>query len=371
MSCVLWFACGGTTGAAKQPPPGPTQVPSSAPELHYEGRFDTGGGNPVFEWPGSTVWLRFQGTSVKVTLRDTSLEHDDYGQTAHDWYEVVIDGKAQAPLQASEGLQSYLLAQGLGNGEHLLGLRRRTDGYVGLGELGGFELDIGAKALPVTPSSRRIEFIGDSITAGFGVDGPDRNCLFSAQTENYAHSYAALTAQALEAEQMTIAATGAGVYRNWGGSTENTIGVLYERTLPTRVGSRWDFASWKPDAVVVNVGTSDFTSGDPGKVPFTTGYQALIARVRQNYPTALIVVALGPMLSDLWPAGANALTQARSYVTEVVQGVNAKGDANVKLFEFQNQDQATSFGCKVHPSAQTQQQMSDALTAFLRAQLHW
>jgi hypothetical protein len=77
------------------------------------------------------------------------------------------------------------------------------------------------------------------------------------------------------------------------------------------------------------------------------------------------------MLSDLWPAGANALTQARSYVTEVVQGVNAKGDANVKLFEFQNQDQATSFGCKVHPSAQTQQQMSDALTAFLRAQLHW
>jgi hypothetical protein len=43
----------------------------------------------------------------------------------------------------------------------------------------------------------------------------------------------------------------------------------------------------------------------------------------------------------------------------------------VKLFEFQNQDQAASFGCKVHPSAQTQQQMSDALTAFLRAQLHW
>lgn len=369
-----WLGCGGNGAkpVVQQPPQAaPTEVSASAPELRYEGRFEGDPASPHFEWPGSTVWLRFQGTSVKVTLGERSLETDDYGQVAHDWYDVAVDGVPLAPLQVDEGVHSYLLAQGLAKGEHLLMLRRRTEAYVGEGELDGFELDPGAKVLPAPAPARRLEFIGDSITAGFGVDGADRNCLFSAQTENYSHSYAALTAQALSAEQIAIAATGAGVYRNWGGSKDNTIGDLYDRVLPTHSTSRWNFARWKPDAVVINLGTNDFTNGDPGSANFTAAYRALIARVRQNYPSALIVVALGPMLSDLWPAGANALTQSRAYLTAMVGDLNAAGDAQVKLLEFDNQDQAASFGCKFHPSAQTQQQMADRLSGFLRAQLRW
>ncbi len=376
--CIGWFGCGGNgKPVVQQPPPAvATQVPASASELRYEGRFEGDPASPHFEWPGSTVWLRFEGTSaagtdVKVTLGERSLENDDYGQVAHDWYDVAIDGKPAAALQVDEGVHSYLVAQGLAKGEHVVALRRRTEAYVGEGELDGFELGPGARVLPAPAATRRIEFIGDSITAGFGVDGSDRSCLFSAQTENYSHSYAALTAQALGAEQVAIAATGAGVYRNWGGSKDNTIGDLYDRALPTHSTSRWNFARWKPDVVVINLGTNDFTSGDPGSANFTAAYRALLARVRQNYPAALIVVALGPMLSDLWPAGANALTQSRAYLTSVVSDANAAGDAQVKLLEFDNQDQAASFGCKFHPSAQTQQQMADKLSAFLRTQLHW
>lgn len=371
--CTGWVGCGGGSKPVVQTPAPvvATQVPASAPELRFEGRFEGDPAAPHFEWPGSTVWLRFEGTSVKVTLGERSLESDDYGQVAHDWYDVTVDGTALAALQVDEGVKSYTLAQGLAKGEHLLALRRRTEAYVGEGELDGFELDPGARVLPVPAATRRLEFIGDSITAGFGVDGADRNCLFSAQTENYSHSYASVTAQALGAEQIAIAATGAGVYRNWGGSKENTIGDLYGRVLPTHSTSQWNFARWKPDAVVINLGTNDFTGGDPGSANFTPAYRALIARVRQNYPTALIVVALGPMLSDLWPAGAHALTQSRAYLTAMVGDLNAAGDAQVKLLEFDNQDQAASFGCKFHPSVQTQQQMADKLSAFLRTQLHW
>ena len=359
-------ACGSHHGSIDT---SPAKVAPGARELRYEGRFDgSDPAGPRFEWPGSAVWLRFTGASAKVTLSEHSLETDEYGNVAHNWYDVAVDAQPAQPLYATEGVHTYPLAAALAPGEHIVSLRKRTEAYVGEGQLLGFELDHGAKALPVSDAPRRIEFIGDSITAGFGVDGADGSCLFSADTENYAHTYAALTAQDLGASQIALASSGAGVYRNWGGGTDNTIGDLYQRVLPTYSTSRWDFSAWKPDAVVINVGTEDFTSGDPGHDAFVAGYLKLLARVRQNYPSALIVVAIGPMLSDLWPPGAQALTRARSYVSEAV---GAASDARMKLIEFPNQDDAGTYGCKSHPSPATHRRMADQLTAFLRQQLGW
>ncbi|MFN2547555.1 MAG: SGNH/GDSL hydrolase family protein [Myxococcales bacterium] len=345
------------------------KVLPGAAQLHFEGRFDgSDPSGPRFEWPGSTVWLRFDGTGAKVTLSEQSLETDEYGHAAHNWYDVFVDGQPAQPLLAAEGTQSYLLAAGLVRGEHRLALRKRTEAYVGVGQLLGFELDPGSKVLAAESPQRRLEFIGDSVTVGFGVDGSDASCLFSADTENYSHSYAALTAQDLGAAQIAVASSGAGVYRNWGGSTVETIGDLYPRVLPTDPASHWNFSAWTPDAVVINLGTEDFTSGDPGHDAFVGAYRSLLGRVRQTYPSALIVVALGPMLSDLWPQGAQALSRARAYVSEVV---NATADPRVKLIEFDNQDEAGSYGCKSHPNAATHRRVADQLTAYLHAQLGW
>ncbi|GAC1348533.1 MAG: SGNH/GDSL hydrolase family protein [Myxococcales bacterium] len=354
------------------PPTIPTAVPPAAPELRLEGRFDTADpAGPRFAWPGSAIWLRFTGTSAKVRLFERSLETDGYGRTAHSWYDVSVDGTPLAPFEAAEGSGWYPLVAGLAGGDHLLVLRKRTEAYVADSQLLGFELDAGARALPVSAPARRIEFIGDSITAGFGVDGPDAFCSFSSRTENYAHTYAALAAQALGADQVALAATGLGVYRNWGGSTDETIGARYGRTLPTDRASSWDFERWKPDAVVIDLGTNDFGMGDPGSAAFVGAYRALLAQVRRHAPSALIVVALGPMLSDLFPVGAHALTRARADLASLVASLKAAGDARVELIEFPNQDGAASFGCRTHPSAATQQRMADQLVPLLRARLSW
>jgi lysophospholipase L1-like esterase len=367
---VFLGACGkeADSAAATAPPLVATVVPASAAELGYEGRFD---GSGRFAWPGSAIRVRFTGTGAKVVLAEQSLENDEYGHVAHNAYDVTVDGQLATPLIAVEGTNTYPLAAGLAAGEHQIVIRKRTESYVGIGELIRFELDAGGTALPVAARVRRLEFVGDSITAGFGVDGTDPACLFSTETENYSHTYAALTADALGAAQVAIAASGAGVYRNWGATTTNTIGDLYQRTLATDWTTRWDFSRYVPDAVIFNLGTGDFSSGDPGADAFLSAYRALLSRTRQSYPKALLVVALGPMLSDLWPVGANALTHARAYVTQLVSELNAAGDANVKLVEFPDQDKAATFGCKAHPSAATQRAMADQLTAFLRQELRW
>ena len=38
----------------------------------------------------------------------------------------------------------------------------------------------------------------------------------------------------------------------------------YERTLPDRPESVWDFKAWTPQLVVMNIGTNNFATHDPG-----------------------------------------------------------------------------------------------------------
>src|SRR5438094_11731 len=86
----LLFGCGGRHEPVEQPP---VTVAAQAPELHFEGRFDDSApAGPRFEWPGSAVWLRFTGTGASVVLGEHSLESDEYGQVAHNGYDLWVDG---------------------------------------------------------------------------------------------------------------------------------------------------------------------------------------------------------------------------------------------------------------------------------------
>ena len=78
----------------------------------------------------------------------------------------------------------------------------------------GFTVTNGALVPTPPPFTRKLEFIGDSITCGFGNEGPGPNCPFTADTENESLAYGTLTAQALNAEHHTIAWSGIGMVRH-------------------------------------------------------------------------------------------------------------------------------------------------------------
>jgi lysophospholipase L1-like esterase len=321
----------------------------------FIGRFDmTNPKAPVAEWSGSAISLRFTGTSIGVTLSDG----------ASDVFEVIIDGK-QSVVPSLGGTTQYTLGTGLSNGPHDLLIYKRTEAFFGDMGFGGFDIDPSAY-LPGDPvPTRRIELIGDSISAGYGDEGTNP-CMFMPSTENQYLSYGPLAARAVDAELYTEAWSGIGMVSNSGGDTTNpTMPERYAKTLPVKdTADTWDFSKYVPDAVVINLGTNDFSKADPG-MNFQTTYTSFVTMLRGHYPNARIYLAVGPML------GGSQYTQAKTYLNGVISTRAGAGDKNLALLEFGTQDPADGLGCDSHPSLKTHQKMADKLDAALKADLGW
>ncbi len=327
------------------------------PNVLYVGRFNTSDpAGPRSAWSATTIKANFSGTGISANLYS-------YGD---NWYTVVIDGVVQPPLHVSSDTGgSVTLASGLAAGNHTLEFVRRTEAWVGDVQFRGFTVDGGQLLAPPTPSARRIEFIGDSITAGYGNEGTSASQHFTTRNENAYLAYGSVAARALGADQFTVAWSGKGVIRNYGGDTSELLPALYSRILPYDTTTLWNPGQWVPQVVVINLGTNDFASSIPDKTAFTTGYSNFVSRIRTQYPNAHIYCALGPMLSYA------SLDNARDYITTVVNQLSAAGDTKVHFIEFPMQDGSLGYGEDYHPTVAQDAVMASQLVNQIKADLGW
>lgn len=320
------------------------------------GRFDESDpAGPRCAWPGSAIRLRFEGPALELRLRGSS-----------DHFALELDGEPLPALAADPARERYPIARGLDAGAHELTVVKRTEPLVSEAQLLGLELPDGGSLLPPPPPPvRRIELVGDSITAGFGILG-DAGSGFSATTEDFTLSYGALAARALGAEVVAVAWSGRGVVRNWAGEPGEPMPVLYERTLPARPESRWDHTRFEPAVVVVNLGTNDFSPGEPPtEAAFVAAYAGLLRRIHALHPRAPVVSALGPMLAG------EALRRARTALERAAALLRGEGDRGVVRLEHAPQSLADGLGSDGHPSARTHRRMAGELMAVIRSELGW
>ena len=336
----------------------PAQPPADvvAAGVRWVGRVDTTSNpaQPRFAWSGTGFVARLSGTSLTAELAITGTAQI---------FKTVVDGTPQAPFTATVGQKTYPLASGLAPDTHTVELYRQTEGPQGESRLIALTVGDGALMDPPAGASRLIEVIGDSISCGYGNLGKlaDTECF---TTESHWDTYAAVAARALNAELSTVAASGRGVIRNYGGDTGGTMPKVYAQALSNVATPLWDFHV-EPQAVVINLGTNDINNskGDPG-MPFRDTYTALLATVRAAYPHTLIVGIIAPLLSG------GDLNTISGHIRAAVDARHAAGDANVEFFSIPAQT-SDKYACQYHPNAAENMLMGDMLAGELRAKLGW
>jgi lysophospholipase L1-like esterase len=360
--------------APTSPDASPGDADAGAPVLatvHFLGRFDTrDAAGPRFAWPGSAIAATFQGTGITVSLTDTGTND----------FAVVVDGAAPVKLATAGKSKSYSLASNLAAGQHTVVLTKRTESSVGVVQYLGFTVTGGALVASPYPFARRIEYVGDSITCGFGNLGVGPNCSFSDDTEDETLAYGALTAAELGAQQTVIAYSGKGMYRDNAGNTSNEMPVLFGLTLADDATSTWAFQTPAPDVVVINLSTNDFATGDPGSA-FEQAYEAFLHQLRAKYPSAYVICTASPMMSG------TSLASAVSDIETAVHALNASGDARVTMLQllgdggapldgggavgFATQQASDGYGCDYHPTTKTDAIMATALEPEIQRLTGW
>jgi lysophospholipase L1-like esterase len=345
---------------------GMVDVPPNDPNIFYMGRVDCRPEGPAFAFPAVSVRIRFEGDALDLRLRDSGTGTAQ----STNYYDVSIDGAAPTRLEMAAGEQVYPLARELSGAEHTAEIVKRVEsnGNSGKGQLLGLRLRDGARLLPTLAKPLRVEFVGDSITCGYGNEisttTPDA-FHYTTLNSNANRAYGASVARQLGAEYVAVAVSGRGVYRNYSDGAGAFIPAVYDETLPDDAAApAWDFARYTPDVVVVNLGTNDFSPPGPDHAAFKAAYASFLAKLRSHYPSAVLLAVVGPMLNDGFPAGVMAWTTIQSDVSGVVGELSAAGDANVHYLALT--PQSAPYGEDYHPTIATQEGMADAVVSELR-----
>jgi hypothetical protein len=161
-----------------------------------------------------------------------------------------------------------------------------------------------------------------------------------------------------------VAYSGRGVVRNYGDANKTSpepIPSLYDRTCCNDAAIKWDFNKWVPQAVVINLGTNDFsTQPYPDKMVFQTAYSELITQVKTHYPGVKVFCLCGPMIGE----------PCMSYINEVVAGLPDDGSVHfIKI--SQSLMTSADWGCDWHPNRSGQQKIADVIVPVIKSIMNW
>jgi hypothetical protein len=351
MSAILW---------AGQAVAGVAVTPDDA-QLQYIGRIDFARpAAPVISWAGTSIEGNFTGSSLAVKLDD---------QLGKNYFNVFVDGDLARPVivEAVKGGKTYPVASGLAPGPHRFLITKRTEGEEGATIFLGLELADGGKLLAPPPrKQRRIEFFGDSITSGMGNEAADGQPDDVLKQKNNFMSYASITARNLDAEAHIISQSGIGVMISW---FPFIMPDFYDQL--SAVGnndSKWDFSSWTPDVVVINLMQNDSWLIDdhkrlvptPDDAQRVQAYKQFVQKIRALYPKAYIVCALGSM--DAIRPGSKWPGYVRSAVAQI-RDEQKDERIDALMFEFT--------GYTAHPRVRHHQANAARLTTFIQQKMGW
>lgn len=285
-------------------------APAQALPVHLGGRaVREADGVYRFGWPAVYFEARFWGSAVKVDVASDT-----------DFYRLLVDGRERMRLERPQG---PVRVSGLGPGEHVVRLEKLTESQSGGGRFRGFFLAGPGRRLAPPRPRPGVEFVGDSYTVGYGDASAKRSCTRAEvhDTTDSQRAFGPLAAKRLGYDYRVIAYSGFGIVRNYNGNRAGeTMPLLYPRSFPDAADMATQ-AGWRPKAIVVNLGTNDFSTplhageawanAEALHAAYRAGYVAFARRLMAAQPQARLVLMEGPSFAADLEAVAKALAGPR------------------------------------------------------------
>jgi lysophospholipase L1-like esterase len=201
-------------------------APGATPKTKLLGRYDLKDPTkPTFDWSGNSMNTRFHGTSVTWGV-DSAIEVV---------FEQVVDGNATQVIAGGPAESTYpkQITVTVPEGEHEITVIRSSEALFSKGAFIPFTFGPGTTQLPPIERPRRIEYIGDSITCGYGDEGPNATCPYDVpirkvvdekgqekevkipESQNIYLAFGSIAARRLSADAVTLCFSGKGIALNY------------------------------------------------------------------------------------------------------------------------------------------------------------
>lgn len=247
-------------------------------------------GQSLMQWPGVYFEGAFKGAEVTVGP-----------VTGKARFRVDIDGRPARVIASGDGA---VRITGLSAGAHRLRVERIDEERDIVAGFGGAEVPSQADILPPPPARpRQIEFIGDSFTAGFGLTSGKQDCTDEEiwATTDTAKTFAGLLGRHYDADYQVIAYSAGGLVRNSPFRlTKPVVPVLYDRTLFETATPAPPDPAWRPQLVVLSLGSNDFAMPIDSRERWTSARQiedamvpagvAFVRKLQARYPGTKILL---------------------------------------------------------------------------------
>ncbi|MCR6657796.1 MAG: GDSL-type esterase/lipase family protein [Asticcacaulis sp.] len=327
-----------------------------------------------YQWPAVYFESRFTGDAVTAKFADKANN-----------FNIIVDNKLLMVVN-KPGLTNITLDR-LGPGEHTIRVEKRSETQYAEGSFLGFYIanDSGAekRILTAPVRARQIEFIGDSLTVGYGNTSAFSQCtpeeIF--ETTDSQQGFGPLTAKHFNADYEINAFSGLGMVRNYDGREHPKyhMPMLYKRVLYDIVEGDHPFMAsgmylpgnpntppsgpdWHPQVIVIGIGGNDFSTpvrpdepwGNEAnlRADYVKTYTAFVKTIRDRNPDAFILLATPPDRQEGYTGGTD----------DVFAAIKATGDTKIDRVTLPELDK---IGCNGHPSTRADARVADFYIQYL------
>ncbi|MCR5204518.1 MAG: lipase [Lachnospiraceae bacterium] len=322
---------------------------------------------------GSGIEFEYTGKGLTVTFIGGEAARTPDNEENYARIGIYENGIRTRDFALNTGEMSVRIAESSETKTSVIRIIKLSECAMSIMGVRPLEISDGESVKPTSAKELKVEFIGDSITCGYGVDDPNPLHDFKTSTEDVTKGFAYKTASDLDIDYSMFSISGYGIISGYTDNPEirhdeqliptfyRSMGLSYDRMegIPATQDIPWDFSKYVPDLVVLNLGTNDDSyCGDDKErqAEFALLYIDFLKTIRRLNEKAYIVCAFGLMGTRLFTVICSAVD---NYIEET-------GDTRISTVRLPEQDASVGYGANYHPLESEHRKAADTLVPVLK-----